>query len=192
MWVRPVPANGGPVPLSLVQQFAGRELSVLDVVTMDLAPPNFGTKYQCENRVILSPSWQIVGRMRAADLLCYCATGTAVLHGCSKVEDPSALERLPPQGWSSLELRHVKDAKFSLAPRKQDRWVVDFTTGTPFPTHLCLKVTDPVVTGFLNKGKQVGPECLVTLSLAEPIAYPQFNLPELCYKLVAAVIDVRR
>ena len=68
--------------------------------------------------------------------------------------------------------------------------MVAFTTSGRSSSTFSLSLTDPVATGRLNDGGKIAQNCLLTLSLTEPIAYTQFNLPELCYKLVAAVIPL--
>lgn len=189
-WVRPILSTGKAIPEGATK-FGNHDLAPLDVIEVDLAPPDFSTRFQRENRVIQSKTWTFTGkRLSNANVLQYCATSSSVLHGHNKVVEPSSLSALQPSAWSSLELRHVTNARFSRDPRKENRWVVDFSTGSPFPTQLSLKVTDPLATATLNAGKAIGADCLLTLSLTEPIAYVQFNIPELCYKLAATVIEL--
>jgi len=42
----------------------------------------------------------------------------------------------------------------------------------------------------LNKKEKIKPECLLTVSLTEPKEFKEYGKPELCYKLVAAVIKL--
>jgi hypothetical protein len=148
------------------------------------------TKYQRENRVVTSSHWTLCGTLEAVDVIKYCENSASVLHSPSKIVDPSDLELLPPAKWRSLELRHVNNAIFSPDPRKKEKWVVSFRANSRLSKAFSLSLTDPVATEKLNKGGKIGSNCLLTVSLTEPIAFSQFNLPELCYKLVAAVIEL--
>ena len=123
----------------------------------------------------------------AADVLKYCTTAGTVLHGPSKVVEPEQLERLPPQQWASVELVHVPRVVFEPDPNKEHRWQARFSMGRLGPDY-CLAVTDPEVTLRLNAGAQIKPECLLTVSLTEPIE--AHGRPKLCYKLVAGVIEL--
>jgi hypothetical protein len=188
-WIRPVPGGAKAVP-DVATHFGKHDLAPLDIIELAVALPKTPTKYQRENRIVTSSHWKLVGALKSADVIKYCETSTSVLHSSSKVVDPADLELLPPTKWRSLELRRVGDAAFSPDPRKKDKWVVSFSTFGRFPKSFSLAVTDPIATARLNKGDKIKPNCLLTLSLTEPIAYPRFNLPELCYKLVAAVMEL--
>jgi hypothetical protein len=188
-WIRPVPKGARAIP-DVATHFGKHDLAPLDVIELEVAAPRVMTKYQRENRIVTSSRWKLVDTLKAADVVKYCDKSSRVLHGTSKVVDPGDLEILPPAQWHSLELRHVSNATYSRDPRKQDKWVVAFSTSGRSSSTFSLSLTDPVVTGRLNDGRKIGPNCLLTLSLTEPIAYTQFNLPELCYKLVAAVIPL--
>jgi hypothetical protein len=51
-------------------------------------------------------------------------------------------------------------------------------------------VTDPEATWRLNGGRRPASDCLLTVSLTQPIRLGSPDAPELCYKLVAAVIEL--
>jgi len=187
-WIRPVPNSGGAIPESAIH-FGNHELAPLDVIELDVTQPVSTTKYQRENRVIASRPWKLLGVLKPADLLKYCDTSRSILHNSQKVVRPLTLETLPPAQWKSLELREVTTASFSHDPRK-NRWLVDFSTMGRLSTHFSLPMTDPIATEKLNRGGKIGEECLLTLSLTEPIAIPQHDIPELCYKISAAVIEL--
>ena len=101
---------------------------------------------------------------------------------------PAALDALPPYCWTSLELRRVAHAVFSPDPRKAQRWLVEFPVAGLFGPRLQITLTDPVATATLNVGGTLPAQCLLTLSLTAPIAFPQYDLPPRCYKLAAGVI----
>jgi hypothetical protein len=188
-WVRPVPKGGSAIPENAVH-FGVHVLVPLDVVEFNVAIPKSATRYQRENRLITSSQWAITGKLSSSDVVKYCDSSPSVLHGPHKVVEPSDLDALTPDAWKSLELRHVTHVKYSKDPYKNERWVTTFRTSGRFPKEYSLKLTDPVATGKLQRGISLPSECLLTISLTEPYALPQFNKPELCYKLVAAVIDL--
>jgi len=194
-WIRPVPPGGGPIPEK--RTIVGRKplaplnrkpLAPLDVVELDLARPTLSTRYQCENCQIQDWKWRVVDRVEAHVLLPYCGKSAIVLHSYAKVVSPLYLESLAPEGWRSLELVHVTNLFFSRDPRKQNRWQARFSLSRTGPEYL-LSVTDPQATERLNNGGRIDKECLVTVSLTEPKKLSH-ELPELCYKLVAAVIEM--
>jgi hypothetical protein len=187
-WVRPVPRGGGAV-LEGRTMIAGAFLKPLDVFEADLAPPRKKDRYQRENREILNYSWRRVGRMTPAELMPFCCEDALLLHSAEKTVVPAELEKLPPEQWTSLALVHVRDARFVPDARNKDRWFVRFTAGRPaaaFHLHL----TDPHAMQHLNRGGTIHSECLLCVSLTQPIAYPEYDLAELCYKIVATAIAV--
>jgi hypothetical protein len=184
-WVRPVARGAKAIP-DVATHFGTHDLAPLDVIKFEATVPRSVTKYQRENRIV--SSWKLVATLKPADVMKYCDKLPLVLHSPSKVVDPADLELLPSDQWRSLELRHVRNASFAPDARKKDRWVVRFNTSRS--SRHTLSLTDPIATERLIKGGKIGSECLLTLSLTEPIAYQQFNLPQLCYKLVAAVIEL--
>jgi len=183
-WIRPVPKGAKAIP-DPATHFGNHDLEPLDVVEFDAVQPDSVTKYQRENRIIRA--WKLVDPLNVTDVIKYCDKSPSVLHGTGKVVDPEVLEAMKPDKWKSLELRLVEDAVFSKDPKKNERWIVTFSIGT---RSYSLSVTDPVATAQLNSGKKVKSKCLLTLSLTEPIAIPKFNLPALCYKLAAAVVEL--
>ena len=185
-WVRPVPKNLKSVPDRFVH-FGAHTLAPLDVVEVEVTMPQSPTKYQRENRVISSRQWRLIEKLRPAQVLKFCDNSTLVLHGSGKVVEPSVLDALHQAQWKSLELRHLKRVAFAQDKRKPNHWTASFSSGAADYT---LNVTCPVATEMLNRGRKLPEECLLTLSLTEPIAYPKFNLPDLCYKLIAAVVPL--
>jgi hypothetical protein len=187
-WIRPIPPGGGPIPDERTP-IDGRYLVLLDVVEIDLAEPTFSTRYQRENREMRDTPWRIVGRIEPRTLLAVCRRSPLVLHGPLKTVEPAHLEALDPADWRSLELVHAENVSFVLDPRKKNRWQAKFSLGPHAPEYV-LSVTDPEITGRLNYGDRISPRCLLTVSLTEPTAIPEYNLPSLCYKIVAGVIEL--
>ncbi len=131
----------------------------------------------------------LAGRAVAADVLKYCSKGKNVLHGPGKTVKPSDLECLPAEKWTSLELVRAANVTFEPDPRMPIRWQVRFSPDPAGPAY-CLNITDPEATLKLNKKQRIKPDCLLTVSLTEPKEFREYGKPELCYKLVAAVIEL--
>ncbi|MGW8257193.1 MAG: dual OB domain-containing protein [Thermoguttaceae bacterium] len=187
-WVRPVPAGGGAIPEEKTF-LDGKFIAPLDIVDIELDEPTFTTRFQCENRQVRNWNWRRAGRATFRDVMLYCSKSRYVLHNRVKIVDPSYLENFPPSKWASLQLIHVKNAFFQPNPRKPKRWQAVFSLGL-FGAKYCLTVTDPETTQLLNQGGEIRPECLLTISLTEPIEFKQYDKPPLCYKLVAGVIEL--
>jgi hypothetical protein len=187
-WVRPVPVGGGPFEHddTLVD---GRPIEPLDLVQLRVRQPNTVTRFQIENREIVDGDWEVVGSVDVSDVMQYCSNSSTVLHSRGKVVEPAVMERLPEDQWTSLQLVHATNVQFVPDERKENRWVAEFSL-SPFGPAYHIGISDPVVTNRLNEGDTIGRDCLLTVSLTEPVAFPQWNMPELCYKIVAAVIEV--
>lgn len=186
-WIRPVPPRGGAIPI-LRTTINGRNLSVLDVVKLRVGPPRLQTRFQCENREILGWDWEIVDRVRPQQVLRYCDDTVPILLTAGDTVSPEQLLQLRPHEWKSLQLVRPRDLDFVIDHRDAQRQRACFhDAGGDF--HY-LKVTDPVAAGRLAQGEDIGPECLLTVSLGEPWAPTDGLLAELCYKLAAAVIEL--
>ena len=188
LWIRPVPPRGGAVPEEKTF-LGGRLFEPLDILELDLDPPAFATRFQCENRQMQNWNWRLAGRASHCDILKYCRRRDTVLHGPGKTVQPSDLERLPPRQRAALELVHAENATFEPDPRMPIRWQVRFSASPAGPSY-CLNITDPEATLRLNKKQRIKPGCLLTVSLTEPKEFREYGKPELCYKLVAAVIEL--
>ncbi len=190
-WIRPVPPDGG----SLAKDDTvvdGRFIRPLDIVQMQLRQPSLSTRFQRENHEIIARKWELVGQADPAEVLRYCGQSHIVLHSHTKFVEPAAMEALPPNQWESLQLVHAENVLFTPDEGKDNRWVADFRLlhlhrRAP---HYQITVTDPIATARLNQGHRIGRECLLTISLTEPIAFPAWELPERCYKVVAGVIEL--
>jgi len=188
-WVRPVLKNHNGIPDSATL-FGEHRLAPLDVIEVELAAPHLTTKYQRENCIITSNNWKVTGTVASSDVLEYCSKDPSILHGHSKVVEPTLLDAKAPEDWASLELRRLPKVKFEPHEKKAGSWVAHFSAAGMPGTSYSLSVTDPVFEERLRAGEKLDGEWLLAISLTEPIAYPQYNLPELCYKLVAGVIEL--
>ncbi len=187
-WVRPVPPGGGAIleDQTIVQ---GRPLALLDVIELELDEPKLDTRFQCENREVLTWDWWRVRQATVNEAQQYCKDTEEILHNHGKVVGPGQIEARPPEEWTSLQLVHSGDVRFEEDKYKNNRWQARFSVG-PGGWEYCLGVTDPEITRRLNEPETIGPNCLLTISLTEPIELPEYNKPELCYKLVAGVVEL--
>lgn len=186
-WVRPVPPGGGGVPFQRTC-INGQTVAVLDVVEIPLRSSNPGTKYQCENREMRDRPWKLIDKMQPKDIIQYCDRTAPILHTDSDRVSPETLEALSPDEWKSLQL--VRARKLSFAPDyfKPQRWRAHFedSAGNSYS----LKVTDPIASDALRQKEEFDKRSILTVSLVEPWAPSDGSLPEMCYKLVAAVIEL--
>ena len=187
-WIRPVSSAGGPIGDNDTI-IDGRHIKPLDIVQMRLRQPSVTTRFEKENREIVDGNWELLGQVGPEDVLPHCSQSHRVLHSDGKAVEPAAMERLPPNKWVSLQLVHATNVVFKPDERKENRWIAEFCLHHLAPQYR-IGVTDPIATNRLNQGKEIGRKCLLTISLTEPIAFPQWNIPELCYKVVAAVIEL--
>jgi len=184
--VRPVPSKGGAIPESRTY-LQGRYLDLLDVVELDLEPPDLSTRFQRENRQVRNWNWRRVREAGIDEVLKYASQSGPVLHNRHKVVEPAVLEQMSPKEWVSLQLVHSNNVTFDRDPDKKDRWRADFSLGKSGARYW-IPVTDPAAAKRLDEGGVIGPDCLLTISLTEPVQ--RHDKPELCYKLVAGVIEV--
>ncbi len=187
-WIRPVPPGGGPIDAARTA-IAGRQIAPLDIVEIPVNKPQAPTRYQRENWDILNWNWRLLGRATLADLLPHCSPAAIVLFNNGRAVKPPLLEHLDPSEWCSLELLHVTNAQFEPDPKKLHRWQVHFTRGL-LATEYTLPLTDPLATDRLARGECLSPNCLLTASLTVPIEMPQFQMPPLCYKVIAMAIEL--
>ena len=185
-WVRPVPPGGGGIPYQRTC-INGQTVELLDVVEIGITNTNPGTKYQCENREMRDRPWKLLDKMEPQDILQYCDDTTPILHTDADRVSPEVLEALDPDEWTSLHLVRARRLSFAHDYFNPQRWRAHFqdSAGNMYS----LKVTDPVASNSLRQGDKFDKQSILTVSLVEPWAPSDGSLPELCYKLVAAVIE---
>jgi hypothetical protein len=187
-WIRPIPPKGGAIQEEKTF-LSGNLITPLDIIELELDAPNFNTRYQCENQTVRNWHWRLVDKVKPADVVKYCIKSGRVLFSNSKIVDPADMEKLQPEKWTSLELIHATNVRFEPDPRKTIRWQAKFSSGR-YGLPYCLTITDPEITIRLNRKEKIKPECLLTVSLTEPIEFKEYKKPPLCYKLAAAVIEL--
>lgn len=184
-WVRPVTGDGGPIPIDAVT-ISGAELKPLDIVELEVGPTRGLTRFQRENRPLLSPVRR-VDRAPVRTIGRYCEVTEQLLHSPDDRVAPAHLESLPPEQWKSLQLIKPRKVEFVKDEYKSYRWRVNFLD--PFWNRYSLKLTDPAAIAALNRGEKLRPWCYLVVSLTEPFAFEDGRQP-MCFKLVAGVVEV--
>ncbi|HUE73266.1 MAG TPA: hypothetical protein VMP01_20480 [Pirellulaceae bacterium] len=186
-WIRPIPRDVDAIPTARCL-IGGKFLTLLDIIEVDLVRPRDTPRFQRENRIIKTWDWSIVGRFRKSDLASYCDNSTPILHSTDDRVSPRVLERLSPLEWASLQLVKPRKLRFEHDYWDERRWRarLEDAAGNEY----YLKITDATITRRLESGDQVSSKSLLTVSLAKPWAPRDGSKPELCYKIVAAVIEL--
>ena len=185
-WIRPVPKSGGAIPTSRLT-FNGQSLEVLDIIQLDVKPQKQITKFQRENYVVTNWDWKIVGKAKPGELLNYCDDGNPILFTDNDRVSPKLLEKLSGDKWESLRLVQPRNVKCEPV-YKSGQWRARFKDSAG--NEYALKVTDLIICDRLNDGEDINSDCILTISLGEPWEPPDKSIPEHCYKLVAAAIEV--
>ena len=186
-WIRPVPQDGsGAIPNSHTDIAS---LDMLDIVNVRIVKgaPQPAHRYQKENRIVRNYDWAKEGKLPAENVFQCCEETPTILHSKNDRVDPRVLEKLPPTEWKSLQLIRTQ-VLFHRDSRKESRWRACFYDRSG--NYLSINVTHPPTTQKLNAGEQVGPECLLTVSLASPWTPVDGSQPERCYKVIAGVITI--
>jgi hypothetical protein len=185
-WVRPIPCDGDAIPEArcVVDR---RLVAPLDVLELQVAPPAAATKYQCENQALRGWDWAVRGRLNEKALVPYMDGAAPILHTPGDRVVPALLEKLPPGEWKSLQLVRPRGLRFEPVPNVPHRWRAVFRDARR--NEYALKLTDPEATRRLEHGEPIREPCLLTVSLTRPWA-PDVSRLKMCYKLVAAVIEV--
>jgi hypothetical protein len=128
-----------------------------------------------QRRLKLSAAWKYVDET------------VPILHSVGDRVDPTALQRLPANEWTSLQLVRPRMLRFNRHYWETNRWVAAFKDpkGNPYS----LKLTDPEATLRLERGEQISKKSLLTVSMTKPWTHNANEQPARCYKVVAAVIE---
>ena len=186
-WIRPVPPDTDAIPEARCTT-GETALSLLDVFDVDVAMPRETPPYQRENRVLQSGRWQVRERAHAASLEPYVDDSAPIFHNTMDRVVAVALDQMPPRDWKSLQLVRPRQLRYERDGHDPHRWRARFRDSAG--TEYLLKLTDPEATRRLEAGERISPRCLLTLSLTRPWAGPDPSMLKVCYKIVAAVIDL--
>lgn len=185
-WVRPVTKSGDGIPTE--KCFIGEKLiRLLDILEVELIRPRNPHEFQMENRIIRNFNWSVKRRLKLSAVPQFVDATTPVLHSAGDRVSPDVLRRLPADEWSSLQLIRPRNLTFGHHYYESNRWVADFSDAAG--NHYSLKITDPIATMRLEKGEQISRRSLLTVSMTKPWKPRNTDKPELCYKVVAAVIE---
>ncbi len=186
-WVRPVTKSGDGIPTERCF-INGKMIRLLDILELDLIRPRTVHEYQKENQFIRSWDWDVKRRLKLTAVSQFVELTAPVLHSAGDRVDPAALQKLPTDKWTSLQLVKPKNLYFSRHYWDPNRWVANFddSKGNSYS----IKVTDPEVTLRLEKGEKISKKSLLTVSMTKPWTHDATEKPAMCYKVVAAVIEV--
>jgi hypothetical protein len=187
-WVRPVTRSGDGIPTQRCF-INGKMLRVLDILELDdPIRPRTTHQFQKENRVIRNWNWDVKRRLKLSAVTQFIDATTPILHGAGDRVDPAILGRLPEDQWTSLQLIEPRKLVFDRHYFDPNRWVANFedSAGNSYS----LKVTDPEVTLRLERKEKIGKQCLLTVSMTKPWTHDATKQAPLCYKVVAAVIEL--
>jgi len=187
-WVRPVPDTRNRAITASMMLTEGKTLpEILDVLEIPLE--DFGPDDGCqpENRLLKLGKWKKVGRITAKDLLQYCEDDTVILHNHTDHVVPGFFGETPKNKWKSLQLVRNSEVQF-ISAYKEGQWRASFKDGCGHT--LNLKLTDPVVSQRLRRGDGISRDCMLVISLTTPWKPQGEDRPELCYKLVAGVVEL--
>jgi hypothetical protein len=182
-WIRPVSnLDDGRVPRN-VYLVNGEEPKLLDILEIPLSETSPG--YECENRLILPGKWQHVGKASVSDLIQYCEEEIIYSQWLNSVPF-SFLQGLPPHDRRTLQL--IRTYRLNTF-QYQDTGKWEASLPTKSGQTMKAKITDCALIEKLNTGINIGEECLITISLAQPWRKSEYH--ELaCWKLIAAVIEL--
>jgi hypothetical protein len=193
-WVRPVTnLDDGRVrqsDMKLGDHFP-QILDILDI-PLDATGPDFD--FESENRTILPGKWRLCGRAAVKDILKYARQPCYVLHNHRKYVTVQEMRRKPIEKRTTLELIRVDQFRVrdSKSPStEKHNWKGVVSSGG---RALELTITDPVFCDRLKKGHQPSKSCLLTMSLSMPYKPADWTEeePPVCWKLIAAVIELGR
>jgi hypothetical protein len=185
-WIRPVPKDSDAVPTA--RCFVNRSfLSPLDIMEIELVAPKEVPKYQRENRIIRKWGFSVTSRMKRSALAKYCDNTSPVLHSDDDRVATEVLEAKTPVEWASLQLVMPNSCLFEPDYWNQNRWRARFKVGGK---EYYLKITDSSTTRRLLAGEKLSKNVILTVSMTKPWAPADGSKPLMCYKLVAAVIEL--
>jgi len=185
-WIRPVPNTPEQAITPNMRLINGNEPRVLDIIEVPLE--NYGPDNGCqrENRLLLPGRWKKVGQVVARNMLRYCEDDSLILHNHDNNVAPEFFSQMPKSQWKSLQLVHNSSVTFVRNP--WGKWRAHLRDAAR--VSLDLKVTDPIVLEKLRNAENISRDCILTVSLATPWKPKDSEEPQLCYKMVAGVVEL--
>jgi len=185
-WIRPVPNTPEQAITPSMRLINGNEPRILDIIEIPLEDYGPDNGCQRENRLLLPGRWKKVGQVAAHNVLRYCEDDSIVLHNHDNNVAPEFFSQIPKSQWQSLQLVHNPNITFMRNPWGKCR--AHFRDAAQIS--LDLKVTDPTVLEKLRNAESISRDCILTVSLATPWKPNDSDQPELCYKMVAGVVEL--
>jgi hypothetical protein len=184
--IRPVGASADAIPVDRLD-IDGAMLTVGDIFELETTRPPVVTRYQRENRTIVDWNWRRVGKVPSRSLLSYCEDPAPLFHTTSERVLPILLDKLPAEEWRSLVLLQPRRLRFERDGYDAQRWRARFEDRAG--NEYFLRVTDPVATQKLSAGQPISRHTILLVSLTRPWMPRDASKLELCYKIVATVIE---
>ena len=179
-WIRPI-GRGDEGAIGVERLINGEEPELLDIVELPLGAREDDLGCQPENRILLPGSWRKVGVIEKDDAIRYTEDTDKLLHNFEKNVPLSEFEsNINKTDWKSLQLIHVKNARFS-----KNRW--DKTECNFFYSGhwYSLKATCPEAEKYLG----LKSDYILTISIGGPYRRnPKDDL--CCWKMVAGAIKL--
>jgi hypothetical protein len=182
VWFRPVSdLEDGSITFPM-RQIDGGEPELLDILCIPLTEkcPDHG--HQPENRLIGRGPWKRIGKLAKDKLIKFCERRDVLLHNVSDRVPVSYIRELHMTERYSLQLIHVRDARFFMAksfkgnPQCRSSFSYD-------DNRYDLVVTDPAAEMKISQKAPLKRECVLTVSMGGPYEEEYF-------KFVAAVIEI--
>jgi len=186
-WVRPVSSSKKRAIDKETRIIDGSEPQILDILEIPLHAHGPVESCQPENKLLKDGQWKKVGQVRPKDLLKYCEDDSVILHNNLDHVRASCFRMIPSYGWKSLKLIRNKNVVFKQDENNKAKWRANFVNSKG--TALSLRVTDPAICGWLEQGKRISKDCLLTVSMATGWS-PDKRTAKRCYKFVAGVIEL--
>ncbi len=179
-WIRPI-GRGFEGAIRSERLINGAEPKLLDILDIPLGGNADDLGCQPENRILRPGLWRKVGEIEKDDIMQYIERTDRLLHNFDKNVPLSKFEsNIPKTDWKSLQLIHVKNARFSKNP--WDKTECNFSYSGHWYS---LKATCPEAEKYLG----LKSDYILTISIGGPYRRkPEDDL--CCWKIVAGVIKL--
>lgn len=184
-WVRPVSSEQHQEITWAMRQTNGVEPKLLDVIEIPLQATGDDIGCQPENRLLAQGNWQLVKQLKPSDVSQYYDDDSVILHNSLDRVPFDYFSGIPNNEWKSLQLIHNTNVLFDQNP--WGKWKANFQDGQGHFYELA--VTDPIILSQLEKGRAIGNDCIMAISLGGPYQRTSSD-PVCCFKLVAGVIEL--
>jgi hypothetical protein len=182
-WIRPISdLDDGRIPLdsNFIQ---AQNINILDILDIPI-DSNKKSGHEIENIGYKNLPWQRVGTIEIASLLPYCED--ELLYPDYKKAIPYELLKSDAPV-RTLQLIQVKS--FSCHKNNRGKWRGTIADEKFHLENIDFSITDPITLEKLEHNPLLSPHCLICLSFGQPWQ-PDPITPNLCYRLVAGVVEL--